>query len=152
MVKGVYDNIVANNLINYKVALCYFLYGNDKVKKSSSTLMQHLSTVDSIDDARKIFTQTVNENIPLTKELIERLISLGIDSADIFVSQIEYLSKEEALSWAKDINPLLEPLEREGSVNGTSELNDDPIVRALYKMNYARRVGKGLLQYKIKAI
>ena len=114
--------------------------------------MKYLMTDDGIDDTRKIFAQVDNENRQLPKELIERLISLGIDSADIFLSQIEYLSKEEALSWAKDINPLLEPLEREGSLNGTSELNDDPVVRALYKMNYARRVGNGLLRYKIKVI
>ncbi len=112
--------------------------------------MGEILAVDNYEDAKKLFEKTGNENIKLTKELKELLVFWGMNPADLFALQIEYVSKEEALSWAQYINPELAQLKTEGSISGTIELNDDIVVQALLKMNYAHRRGNGFHRYKIE--
>ncbi len=150
LVKKCFDSLETNGLINYNAAFCYYIEGDNKEKKESSIIMDNLLGVNNYEDAKKLFDQTANENIRLTKELRERLVSLGIDPAELFATQIEFMSQEEALLWAQDINPELAQLRTEGSINGTIELNDDVVVQALLKMNYAHRCGNGLRRYKIE--
>ncbi len=114
--------------------------------------MQDLLHVKYKNEAKQIFEKTINERIKLTADLRKKLISLGVDADRLFESQIEYLSKAEALSWAKEIDPSLEPLEREGFINGTMNLNDSIIIQSLNRMKYTHRVGKGLLRYKIEVL
>ncbi len=152
LVKKNIDAIITNNLCNYKVAFNYFVFGDNKTKKESSIIMQDLLHVKCKNEAKQIFEKTINERIKLTADLRKKLISLGVDADRLFESQIEYLSKAEALSWAKEIDPSLEPLEREGFINGTMNLNDSIIIQSLNRMKYTHRVGKGLLRYKIEVL